>query len=66
MKKIFYPLLFLISVYFLSLYYLNINSQNNQWKYLFNGKNLDGWEIKINGYELGDNHKNTLDRKSVV
>ncbi len=35
-------------------YYSNIiepNSANdeNDWEVLFNGKNLDGWEIKIRG-----------------
>ena len=27
---------------------------------LFNGKNLDGWKVKIKGYELGDNFGNTF------
>ena len=27
---------------------------------MFNGKNLDGWQIKIRGYELGDNHNETF------
>jgi hypothetical protein len=30
------------------------------WQSLFNGKNLDGWAVKINGYELGDNFANTF------
>ena len=29
------------------------------WVDLFNGKNLDGWTVKITGHELGDNYKNT-------
>ena len=33
---------------------------SNKWVSLFNGKSLDGWEIKISGYELNDNHKNTF------
>ena len=28
--------------------------------YLFNGENLDGWEIKIRNHKLGDNYKNTF------
>ncbi len=30
------------------------------WKPLFNGKNLDGWTPKIKGFELGDNHADTF------
>jgi hypothetical protein len=30
------------------------------WIPLFNGKNLDGWLIKIRGYELNDNYANTF------
>ena len=46
-------------------YYSNIiepNSANdeNDWEVLFNGKNLDGWEIKIRGEKLGENFKNTF------
>ena len=31
-----------------------------KWKQLFNGKNLDGWIIKIRGHELNDNYANTF------
>jgi len=30
------------------------------WIPLFNGKNLDGWQVKIRGHELGDNYANTF------
>lgn len=30
------------------------------WQPLFNGKNLDGWKVKIKGYELGDNYADTF------
>ncbi len=30
------------------------------WKSLFNGKNLDGWTVKVTGYELGDNSGDTF------
>ncbi len=33
---------------------------NDEWVSLFNGKNLDGWDLKISGYELNDNYKNTF------
>src|SRR6266700_2803154 len=30
------------------------------WISLFNGKNLDGWKVKIAGHDLNDNYKNTF------
>ncbi|MEO8597024.1 MAG: DUF1080 domain-containing protein [Candidatus Solibacter sp.] len=30
------------------------------WVQLFNGKNLDGWVMKITGYPLGENYGNTF------
>ena len=33
---------------------------NKKWIELFNGKNLDGWEVKITGYKLGKNYRNTF------
>lgn len=30
------------------------------WIQLFNGKNLDGWKVKIRGHKLGDNFGNTF------
>ena len=39
-----------------------IDRKNNKeaWVQLFNGKNLDGWVIKIKGSPLGVNYKNTF------
>ncbi len=34
--------------------------QEEHWIPLFNGKNLDGWDIKIAGYELNENYGNTF------
>ena len=31
-----------------------------EWKQLFNGKNLDGWDVKIRGYALNENFGNTF------
>lgn len=31
-----------------------------KWVSLFNGKNLEGWTMKISGYELGENFGNTF------
>lgn len=36
------------------------NSSRKEWMPLFNGKNLDGWDIKIAGQKLNDNYKNTF------
>jgi hypothetical protein len=33
---------------------------DNGWQSLFNGKNLDGWVVKIHHHELGDNFANTF------
>lgn len=32
---------------------------NDGWISLFNGKDLDGWKVKVAGHELNDNYKNT-------
>jgi len=33
---------------------------DNGWQSLFNGKNLNGWIVKINHHELDDNYANTF------
>jgi|TARA_B100000809_G_C15116996_1_gene522850 hypothetical protein len=38
----------------------NLKSENDQWEYLFNGKDLEDWKIKIRGYKLGYNFNNTF------
>src|SRR5690606_6107969 len=38
----------------------NIDPNKEEWQSLFNGKNLEGWEIKIKGYDLGDNFGETF------
>jgi hypothetical protein len=35
-------------------------SAQEDWVNLFNGRNLDGWVIKIAGHELGDNYGDTF------
>ncbi len=50
-------------------YMAGIAQQKRKWKQLFNGKNLDGWIVKIKGHELNDNFGNTfrvVDGKMVV
>ncbi|MFV1968791.1 MAG: DUF1080 domain-containing protein, partial [Pirellulaceae bacterium] len=36
------------------------HAEEGEWIPLFNGKNLDGWKVKITGYDLNDNFGNTF------
>ncbi|GAA4279778.1 3-keto-disaccharide hydrolase [Gaetbulibacter aestuarii] len=36
------------------------NQAPEKWTSIFNGKDLDGWHVKIKGHELDDNYKNTF------
>ncbi len=38
----------------------NSSLQKEEWIKLFNGTNLDGWNIKINNHLLNDNYNNTF------
>ena len=38
----------------------NERSIGKKWVRLFNGKDLDNWQVKISGYKLGDNFGNTF------
>jgi len=60
MKK---NLLLFVAFPFIILLLNPYNSQEfkkSEWISLFNGKNLEGWKIKITGHELNDNYKNTF------
>ncbi len=49
--------------------YAQKKADKEVWEPLFNGKNLDGWDIKIRGRDLNDNYLNTFrveDGKMVV
>jgi len=37
-----------------------IKPAESRWLSLFNGRNLEGWKIKITGHELNDNYGNTF------
>ena len=52
--RILLPLLFLL--FFLSC----VEKKTASWKSLFNGENLDGWHVKICGYDLDDNFGDTF------
>lgn len=36
------------------------SAQEGEWIQLFNGKNMDGWKVKIRGFDLDDNFGNTF------
>jgi len=36
------------------------SSKKSRWRNLFNGKNLEGWKVKITGHKLNDNYGNTF------
>ncbi len=60
MKKLLF--VFLLSVCASSMAQLpKVNAKN--WQQLFNGKNLDGWDVKIRGYALNDNFGKTFSVK---
>ena len=57
--------IFAILCCFLMLFIHNTFAQKNNadkedWIQLFNGKNTEGWDIKITGYDLNDNFGNTF------
>lgn len=37
-----------------------LEPQPQEWIPLFNGKDLDGWQVKIRGFEMGENYRNTF------
>ena len=47
---------FILIILTTNFHLINYNN-SNEWTYLFNGKNLDGWEIKIRNHEIGNNFK---------
>ena len=61
MKRVLLPLAVLFAFLMLA---TAGNARNDpearDWLQLFNGKNLDGWDVKIAGYDLNDNVANTF------
>ena len=54
-------LLFVVPIILFSFNIENIDRRGHaKWVSLFNGKNLDGWTMKITGYKLGENFGNTF------
>lgn len=57
MKKLFY---LLIVVFVASCSEKAVDPNLEEWQSLFNGQNLEGWDIKINGFDLNDNFGETF------
>ncbi len=53
-------LIFLLIIIILMPSCNNAPVKTENWTPLFNGKNLDGWVIKVKGSPLGENYKNTF------
>ena len=58
--KHFYVIFFVVSMVITSCG-LNDKQESppSDWQALFDGKTFDGWDIKVAGYDLNDNHNNT-------
>ncbi len=53
--------IFLLTTFALILASCSVNERGNEeWQSIFNGENLDGWTIKITGFPIGENYKNTF------
>jgi hypothetical protein len=60
MKK-FMTYCFLAATFLLvSFSFINKEKNKDGWISLFNGKNLDGWIVKIHHHDVGDNYANTF------
>lgn len=66
MKNILNPnILFKTLIFITALTYFGCASKKHsegppQWVSLFNGKDLDNWQVKLTGHELGENYGNTF------
>ncbi|HEX6846283.1 MAG TPA: DUF1080 domain-containing protein [Chitinophagaceae bacterium] len=52
--------MFRIFLLIISFFILAGSDKKQKWKSLFNGKNLEGWQVKIAGHPLGENFGNTF------
>ncbi|MCP9766615.1 DUF1080 domain-containing protein [Lacihabitans sp. LS3-19] len=53
----------LILILFSNVVFGQITAPKKEWRQLFNGKNLDGWDVKIRNYDLNDNFGKTFSVK---
>ena len=57
------PYIFVSLISILSIY---CGTEKEEWTSLFDGESLSGWEMKIAGYELNNNYRNTFSVKDGV
>jgi hypothetical protein len=57
------PYLYTILISILSIY---CDTENEKWISLFDGESLNGWEMKIAGFELNNNYRSTFSVKDGV
>ena len=57
MKKILYPAM---AIALLLTSCSSSDKGEEEWQRIFNGKNLEGWTIKISAYPLNENYNNTF------
>jgi hypothetical protein len=50
----------MIALQFAAAHAADLSPNDSHWLSLFNGKNLDGWTIKIAGHPLGENYADTF------
>ena len=55
-----------IFISLISILSINCDTENEEWISLFDGESLSGWEMKIAGYELNNNYRNTFSVKDGV
>jgi hypothetical protein len=60
MKQLKIAILFIIFATINGCHSSTQSNNEEKWEVLFNGKNLDGWIVKIHHHEVGDNYANTF------
>ncbi len=60
LRCLFMPLVVLTFLVLPSVLHAGDVPNKDGWIQLFNGKNLDGWHVKITGYDLDENYGNTF------
>ena len=49
-------------LFIISFLLINCKSDSSAWITLFDGKTLDGWEMKISGYEFNNNYLSLFEK----
>ncbi len=50
----------ILAIGFITLFLVSCGPKKNEWRSIFNGKDLTGWTPKFAGYPLGENFRNTF------